>query len=81
MDVRFYPQPPPPSATDPSRLGQSHYSDSPYCNKVKLHFKMHAFHLCFFSLSFACLNFNADCRGLVQSLLLLHPTVTVSRRK
>uniref|UniRef100_A0A9J7ZYR8 Thymocyte selection-associated high mobility group box n=1 Tax=Cyprinus carpio carpio TaxID=630221 RepID=A0A9J7ZYR8_CYPCA len=33
MDVRFYPQPPPPSATDPSRLGQSHYSDSPYCNK------------------------------------------------
>ncbi|XP_065132274.1 thymocyte selection-associated high mobility group box protein TOX [Paramisgurnus dabryanus] len=31
MDVRFYPQPP--SATDPSRLGQSHYSDSPYCNK------------------------------------------------
>ncbi|XP_056600498.1 thymocyte selection-associated high mobility group box protein TOX isoform X1 [Triplophysa dalaica] len=32
MDVRFYPQPPP-SATDPSRLGQSHYSDSAYCNK------------------------------------------------
>lgn len=33
MDVRFYPQPPPPSATDPSRLGQSHYSDSAYCHK------------------------------------------------
>lgn len=33
MDVRFYP--PPPSATDPSRLGPSHYSDSSYCNKVK----------------------------------------------
>ncbi|XP_030631781.1 thymocyte selection-associated high mobility group box protein TOX [Chanos chanos] len=34
MDVRFYPPPPqPPSATDPSRLGPSHYSDSPYCNK------------------------------------------------
>uniref|UniRef100_A0A9J7YZ32 Thymocyte selection-associated high mobility group box n=1 Tax=Cyprinus carpio carpio TaxID=630221 RepID=A0A9J7YZ32_CYPCA len=36
MDVRFYPQPPPPSATDPSRLGQSHYSDSPYCNKFRV---------------------------------------------
>ncbi|KAK1786265.1 hypothetical protein P4O66_017972, partial [Electrophorus voltai] len=34
MDVRFYPPPPqPPSATDPSRLGQSHYSDPSYCNK------------------------------------------------
>ncbi|XP_046718883.1 thymocyte selection-associated high mobility group box protein TOX isoform X2 [Silurus meridionalis] len=32
MDVRFYP-PPPPSASDPSRLGPSHYSDSSYCNK------------------------------------------------
>ncbi|KAG7321547.1 hypothetical protein KOW79_014405 [Hemibagrus wyckioides] len=32
MDVRFYP-PPPPSATDPSRLGPSLYSDSSYCNK------------------------------------------------